>query len=331
MIVANQNAESPRVLPALHAFCNACAFVLTVRIRAIHNALEVENAIETLKRPLSKPGGEEPSARNVPGTKTSYETTMPNREDFNEDEVRLAYSVARSVVRGELKGNAAKHLLIEQLKAKPYTAQTFIEAYPAMLGGLRYKKTLSDLAVKNYVEAITKEFGLAARTLALQAVLKNIEFWEENESKRRGKPTVRKSQRALHQKLLATTHEIFVYPDEVVVPPKTYVEGAVSQVLINRYERDLGAREAAIAHYGCSCYVCGFEFGKKYGVLGQGFIHVHHVVDIATIGAEYHVDPVKDLRPVCPNCHAMLHKTTPAMDIDELRDLIAPTMPFSGA
>ena len=32
------------------------------------------------------------------------------------------------------------------------------------------------------------------------------------------------------------------------------------------------------------------------------------------------VDPVKDLRPVCPNCHAMLHKQTPALNIEKLKE-----------
>jgi 5-methylcytosine-specific restriction protein A len=32
------------------------------------------------------------------------------------------------------------------------------------------------------------------------------------------------------------------------------------------------------------------------------------------------VHPVKDLRPVCPNCHAMIHRGPgPALSIGELR------------
>jgi 5-methylcytosine-specific restriction protein A len=30
------------------------------------------------------------------------------------------------------------------------------------------------------------------------------------------------------------------------------------------------------------------------------------------------LDPEADLRPVCPNCHAMLHRTKPAMSVSEL-------------
>lgn len=34
------------------------------------------------------------------------------------------------------------------------------------------------------------------------------------------------------------------------------------------------------------------------------------------------IDPISDLRPVCPNCHAMLHKKNPPYTIDELREII---------
>lgn len=47
---------------------------------------------------------------------------------------------------------------------------------------------------------------------------------------------------------------------------------------------------------------------KQYGSLGKGFIHVHHKIPLSEIGDEYEVDYVNDLIPVCPNCHAMLHR-----------------------
>lgn len=246
---------------------------------------------------------------------------MPTREEFTEVEVKVAYNIARDVARGDLAAGIGKQRITEELNAAPYTAIQFIEAYPAMLEGGFYGKTLSDLAVKTYVEAISAEYGLTKRALALRAVLKNLDYYEQGESKRLGKPVMRKSQRALYHSLLAATPANVVYPDEVVAS-KTYLEGAVSQVQVNRYERDPDARSVAIAHYGCSCCVCGFDFEKEYGELGRGFIHVHHVVDLATIGAEYVVNPVKDMRPVCPNCHAMLHTEKPAMQIDKLRELI---------
>jgi 5-methylcytosine-specific restriction protein A len=96
------------------------------------------------------------------------------------------------------------------------------------------------------------------------------------------------------------------YPDEVAI---TYglSEGAAKSVLVNRFERNIAARRACLAHY---------------GDLGKGFIHVHHLVPLASIGHEYILDPVHDLRPVCPNCHAMLHRTTPPLSIDTLQQQI---------
>ncbi|WP_337946952.1 MULTISPECIES: HNH endonuclease [unclassified Pseudoalteromonas] len=79
-------------------------------------------------------------------------------------------------------------------------------------------------------------------------------------------------------------------------------------MIVNSYERNLKARSECIKEYGVSCTVCGFNFEETYGKRGKGFIHVHHIVPISDIGDEYQVDPIRDLRPVCPNCHAMLHR-----------------------
>lgn len=103
---------------------------------------------------------------------------------------------------------------------------------------------------------------------------------------------------------------------------RTFVEGAIRSVSVDAYERNPKARKACIAHYGYRCVVCNFDFVKVYGDIGEGFIHVHHLNDLASIGEEHEVDPIADLRPVCPNCHAMLHVETPAIPIAKLRKLV---------
>ncbi|WP_333797932.1 HNH endonuclease [Rheinheimera sp.] len=102
----------------------------------------------------------------------------------------------------------------------------------------------------------------------------------------------------------------------------TYPEGAIKQIYVNAFERNAKAVSDCKAHYGTSCVVCGFDFGKIYGELGQGYIHVHHLVQLADISKEYKVDPIKDLRPVCPNCHSMLHQRRPPLSIEELKKII---------
>lgn len=85
-------------------------------------------------------------------------------------------------------------------------------------------------------------------------------------------------------------------------------EGIKKQVLVNKFERSSIARAKCIEKHGYCCKVCGFNFEELYGDLGKDFIHVHHLVPIHTIGKSYKIDYANDLIPVCPNCHAMLHR-----------------------
>jgi 5-methylcytosine-specific restriction protein A len=115
-----------------------------------------------------------------------------------------------------------------------------------------------------------------------------------------------------------------LFPDELD-PGKKYVEGAKKQVRVNAYERDPKARKACLKHYGYDCVVCGFNFQSRFGNIGKDFIHVHHLKPQALTDGEYEFDPVTDLRPVCPNCHAMLHRGESVLSIEELREILAAT------
>lgn len=114
------------------------------------------------------------------------------------------------------------------------------------------------------------------------------------------------------------------YPDEVK-PSDEYAEGATKSVTVNAYERSVLARQACIDHYGFDCVVCGLNFEERYGEVGRGFIHVHHVTPLHEVGREYLINPVEDLKPVCPNCHAMLHRLDAPHSISELRSRLKRT------
>ncbi|MBW4565703.1 MAG: HNH endonuclease [Mojavia pulchra JT2-VF2] len=111
------------------------------------------------------------------------------------------------------------------------------------------------------------------------------------------------------------------FPEEVT-ETQTYIEGSTKQITVNVYERNPDARQKCIKHYGVICHVCEFSFERVYGVIGEDYIHVHHLKPLSEIGKEYELDPIKDLRPVCANCHAMLHRKRPAYTIDELKSII---------
>ena len=113
-----------------------------------------------------------------------------------------------------------------------------------------------------------------------------------------------------------------VFPESSL--PENSYEGAVRTVNVNRYERSSIARQRCIEHYGCKCSICGLDFEEKYGEIGKGFIHVHHIIPLNQIGEEYVVDYEKDLIPVCPNCHAMLHRKINGHEvtIEELKQIL---------
>lgn len=111
------------------------------------------------------------------------------------------------------------------------------------------------------------------------------------------------------------------YPDEIPAP-ESYTEGAKKLVTVNSYERDPKARQACIDHYGTSCKCCGIDFEKVYGEHGKGFIHVHHIKPLHEIGVEYEVNPITDMIPLCPNCHAMVHRGSKVLSIEKLKTLL---------
>ena len=101
-----------------------------------------------------------------------------------------------------------------------------------------------------------------------------------------------------------------------------FPEGAVQDIKVNRYERDRRNRAAALAIHGSSCLACGLNFGKMYGPSADGYIHVHHVVPISRLGADYVVNPKKDLIPLCPNCHAVAHRRNPPFTVEEIKEFL---------
>jgi len=111
------------------------------------------------------------------------------------------------------------------------------------------------------------------------------------------------------------------YPDEV---RGKLEEGKRKTVSVNVYERNPIARKQCMDYYGVQCQVCEMNFENTYGEVEKDFIHVHHIIPLHEIQQDYIVDPIKDLIPVCPNCHAMLHRKEIGayLSIEQLRERI---------
>ena len=120
-----------------------------------------------------------------------------------------------------------------------------------------------------------------------------------------------------------------VLPDEnfpeSALSQQLFNDGAVRKVEINSYERDPKARKACLQKHGTRCAVCKISFEEYYGQVGKDFIHVHHLDPLGRRRKAKRIDPIKDLIPVCPNCHAMLHTSDPPLSISELKEIIIQT------
>lgn len=115
------------------------------------------------------------------------------------------------------------------------------------------------------------------------------------------------------------------YPDEAETDTKTYPEAAKKTVIVNAYERNPAARAACLEYYKeARCQICTMNFEEIYGSFAKDFIHVHHVIPLSQLPENYQVNPKTDLIPVCPNCHAMLHRSEKGipMSVDRLKLLI---------
>ena len=100
-----------------------------------------------------------------------------------------------------------------------------------------------------------------------------------------------------------------------------FLEGSIKSIQVNAYERNRKARQTCLEHHGTSCIICGFSFAI-YGQSFSEFIHVHHLTPLASISKEYRLNPLEDLKPVCPNCHAVIHRRDPPFTIDEVKQML---------
>ncbi|MBB5599339.1 HNH endonuclease [Neomicrococcus lactis] len=103
------------------------------------------------------------------------------------------------------------------------------------------------------------------------------------------------------------------------------IEGDAKSILTVKRERDPRLRRAKIdsvvlAGLPIDCEVCGFDYGKSYGARGQGYIEVHHRSPLHITGVvETTLD---DLALLCANCHRMVHRVSPWLSVEKLKETI---------
>ena len=105
-----------------------------------------------------------------------------------------------------------------------------------------------------------------------------------------------------------------------------FLEGKIIERIHKSRERSYKvinlAKERFLEENGClSCQVCGFDFEKTYGKLGENFIEGHHIIAVSEMSHD-HKTRVEDIALVCSNCHRMIHKKRPWLKMDELKEIL---------
>lgn len=75
----------------------------------------------------------------------------------------------------------------------------------------------------------------------------------------------------------------------------------------------------AKAYYKPNCVVCGFNFGKAYGAIGEGYIECHHLDPLSGRAGRRTPTKIQEVTVLCSNCHRMIHSRRDALKIDELK------------
>jgi len=235
--------------------------------------------------------------------------------DITLDKIKILYEVAKKVYLKQITQKEALTELQHQ-NINRNSANDYLYCYASLVEGRSFNRTMNITATKYFLEKILEDNGIKLLLNALQSLSLHIDYYENIS----GHSVV--GRKLILQDYLKKYGEPDGYFSEEFNDDEKLIEGLTKKISVNIYERNPIARKRCIEHYGAICKICDFDFEAKYGEIGRGFIHVHHVVDISTIGKENEVDFMKDLVPVCPNCHAMLHKRKPAFSIDEIKVLI---------
>lgn len=170
--------------------------------------------------------------------------------------------------------------------------------------------------IENYFEfdtpILTKHNN---ETLEIIPENKILNYWRDG---------VRKIDYEVFKTILALSNYSQTLNNQAASELQSYSEGDKKLVYTTRYERNPRLRKEVISQKGTTCICCGFNFEKAYGSIGAGFIHIHHTQPLHALdGIETQVT-TDDLEPICPNCHAMIHrKKTSTLSIIELKELVA--------
>ncbi len=234
-------------------------------------------------------------------------------------EMQAIYDMVKAFYFSGLKGKDRetwRQKLYDRFRTNKGSSNIFYYVFRAMYEGKEYKYGI-DPPLRDYMlSQMQIEFGDEVLSRALASYKYYIEHYMETQN------TPCHKEWEIYDKYIRTLQQEHQLVVDLSSEDLGY-EGERKEVCSQKIERSRKVRELCVKYKGTICTVCGFDFEKTYGKLGKGFIHIHHINPLSCSQGTHRVDVMRDLVPVCPNCHAMLHRdSNSTMDIEELKQLI---------
>ena len=107
--------------------------------------------------------------------------------------------------------------------------------------------------------------------------------------------------------------EIEIFDENLII-----YEGMEDITSSKKYKRSKLLRDKAIQHFTdengrIKCKVCDFDFEEVYGEHGKAYIEIHHQKPVFQFDGDDMKQTItqalKNLIPVCANCHRMIHRS----------------------
>ena len=123
---------------------------------------------------------------------------------------------------------------------------------------------------------------------------------------------------------MAEGRRVTVLTDETMIS-----EGRIEMVKKYAKKRSKALRDAAVKYYTrnghIECCACSLEFSSHYGAIGKNYIEIHHLNPICEYDGEVRLDldeAIRELRPLCANCHRVVHLHNPILSIQAVQDAL---------
>ncbi|WGL69896.1 HNH endonuclease [Elizabethkingia anophelis] len=233
------------------------------------------------------------------------------------EQIATAYEMGKQIYLNQI---SKKEALI-QIEASGMvigSARIYLTVHRHLMAGTHTLRTVKAASFDYFLENILKDFGQEHLSNALKTLLEHIKYFEKTQ----GLSKMRRT-RLVYQKYVTINESLQneEFPDE----EESFPEGKEVYRLHRSKERNNKLIKQAKAEYKkispkLECQVCKFSFADVYGEIGYNYIEAHHLFPISKLTQETKTK-IDDLAFLCSNCHKMIHRKRPWLDLEDLYKL----------